>query len=937
MKYYGDEVGNSLPADLEKTNAAAASSAASTSKDSYTEKITLRLVNNKQYKFWFKYKYEDPETKEIVLSDSSPIWTESFTVPNLTRAVKNLTLTAGSQSYGVKFDLDPLSVQEDVVIFESLTSDFATQTIVYTGTSTNVSILTTGPNAFANRWVKVRSRDKWDDLNISEATAGPIKPFTSDPDTTYTVENPGSSSATASIDPKDLSGFSLVSTISWAQSTNVKTAGYAIRWSTDNPSTVATPLWEYASVSGIATTSFTATGLIPNTTYYYQVASTTPYDVVNWTGAASGTFIASDADGTAAGALARLKSFIAIGGASQDLFKIGTGITQGINLSVDPIVSPTLTQGTYHGIILNKSTTNVGNNFWLTTGQFRVGNPTEFMYWNGTNLYLTGSINATGGKFTGNVQLAIPPLATTSGVLYAGANPTSGARVRFSSEGIFAYDNTSTSNETGQTFSLVQSTGRLNAELGTVGGWSLAKTSLSSSNTKIENSGNITLGNQVGSIYPIIRLSADDPTYRLWIGSNSGSTAPFRVTKEGILYASAAVIGLAAGSTIEGYATSDQLTATNNNLATTNSNISGFSSTITALNNRVGTVETNKANSSDVNTALGLKANSFDVNTALGLKANLSALDAKLDTNAFSVLAVAERINLIDPNVVTIDGGKLTAGSVDTLQLAVGAVTAVEIAAGTITADEIAAGAITAEKIEAGAITAGKIAATQTLSGHTIVGNRIATSSSSTRVELVNNTVDSLRAIISGSTVGHVLGYGTAAQGGMVMHYGSTANPDVTSGHVRVQSNYAILVGTASNYVEADSNSIYLRNGSGGVLANLNTLASGASNVRYTGTQFYAVTSTRDSKTNIQDISFTDNQIKSLRPRVFQGKEDIKWGMEQYGLGLIAEEVAEIEGLETLIDKDKDGNLVGVNYDRISVALIDVLKRVLDRLDALES
>jgi hypothetical protein len=556
--YDRDEVGYRLPPDLEITPAAAAASAAVGSKDSYTKKIKLPLIKNKQYKFFFTYLHEDPETKEIKESDRSPVWKETFTIPNLTKAVKNLTLTPGSQSYGVKFDLDPLSEQEDVVIFESLTSNFATQTIVYTGTSTNVSILTTGPNAFAPRWVKVRSRDKWDDLNISEATAGPVTPFSADVDTTYTVENPASSSASASIDPKDLSGFSLVSTISWAQSTNVKTAGYAIRWSTDNPSTVTNPLWEYASVSGITTTSFTATGLIPNTTYYYQVASTTPYDVVSWTGAASGTFIASDADGTAAGALARLKSFIAIGGASQDLFKIGTGISQSINLNTDPLVSPTLTAGTYHGIILNKSTTNVGNNFWLTTGQFRVGNPTEFMYWNGTNLYLTGNVNATGGKFTGNVQLAIPAGATTSGTLFAGANPTSGARVRFSSEGIFAYDATSTDNATGQTFSLVQSTGRLNANLGTVGGWTLATTGFSSSNTKIENDGNITLGNQVGSIYPIVRLSATDD-FRLWVGSNSSSTAKFRVSKEGILYAEGAVLGLGAGSTIEGYATTGSL------------------------------------------------------------------------------------------------------------------------------------------------------------------------------------------------------------------------------------------------------------------------------------------------------------------------------------------------------------------------------------------
>ena len=529
-RWWEDEV----PPDLKKTDADSAATASKGSKDSYTKKITLPLVAYKKYSFWFTYLHEDSETKEISESDRSPIVTRTFDIPNLTKGVQNLTLTPGSQSYGVKFTIDPESVQEDVVIFESFTSNFATQTIVYVGTSTNVTILTTGATAFSPRWVKVRSRDRWLDANISEVTAGPVTPFSADVDTTYTVANPGSTSASASIDPKDLSGFSLVSNISWTQSTDTKTAGYAIRWSTDNPANVVSPLWEYASVSGITTTSFAATGLIPNTTYYYQVASTTPYDVVNWTGAASGTFIASDADGTAAGALARLKSFIAIGGASQDLFKIGTGISQSINLNTDPIVSPTLTAGTYHGIILNKSTLNVGNNFWLTTGQFRVGNPTEFMYWNGTNLYLTGNINATGGKFTGNVQLAIPTGGTTSGTLYAGANPTSGARVRLSSEGIFAYNSTSTNNTTGLTFSLQQSNGQIDARSGTVGTWTLAATGLESLNTKIESNGTITLGDTTGTLGSIVRLSATDP-YRIWVGSQSSSNAAFKVSSSGIL------------------------------------------------------------------------------------------------------------------------------------------------------------------------------------------------------------------------------------------------------------------------------------------------------------------------------------------------------------------------------------------------------------------
>ena len=50
-RYYGDEVGNSLPSDLEKTAAASAASAGSTSKDSYTKKINMTLIKGKKYKF----------------------------------------------------------------------------------------------------------------------------------------------------------------------------------------------------------------------------------------------------------------------------------------------------------------------------------------------------------------------------------------------------------------------------------------------------------------------------------------------------------------------------------------------------------------------------------------------------------------------------------------------------------------------------------------------------------------------------------------------------------------------------------------------------------------------------------------------------------------------------------------------------------------------
>jgi len=576
--YDRDEVGYRLPPDLEITPTAAAASAAVGSRDSYTKTIKMPLIKNKEYRFFFTYKHEDPETKEIKESDRSPVWKETFAIPNLTKGVLNLVLTPGYKSYGVKFDIDPTSVQEDIVIYESLTSTNIGNE-VYRGTSTNVTIPT---NSIATRWITVRTRDKWDDLNKTDTGPLPVTPLNPDPDTTYKVDNPATASAAASIDPKDLSGFSLVSTITWSQSINPKTAGYAIRWSTSNPDTAGvTPLWEYASVSGIDTLSFTATGLIPNTTYYYQVAGVTPYDVVDWTGVTTRTFIGFDADGTAAGALARLKSFIAIGGATQDLFKIGTGISQSINLNTDPLVTPTLTAGTYHGIVLNKSTTNVGNNFWLTTGQFRVGNPTEFMYWNGTNLYLTGNINATGGNFTGNVRL-------NGGTLFAGALPDSGQRVRLNSSGVFAYNSAGA-----QTFSL-DTAGYINATTGLIGGWNLGATTLSNNGVVLDSAnGQISVGSAPSnSVY----LSSTG-NFRIWAGSQSptDAAAKFKIGSDGTLYATGAVIGLGAGSTIDGYATTSSL---NNYTLTT---------TTTAINSRLQTVEGAYVTNTTLNTNIATK------------------------------------------------------------------------------------------------------------------------------------------------------------------------------------------------------------------------------------------------------------------------------------------------------------------------------------------
>ena len=786
MRYDRDEAGNSFPADLEKTNAASAASASSTSKDSYTNTIKMSLVKGKAYKFWFKYKYENPETKEVTLSDSSPIWKELFDIPNLTKAVKNLTLTSGFKSYGVKFDLDTLSVQEDVVIFESLTSNFATQTIVYVGTSTNVTIQA---SSYAPRWVKVRSRDKWDDLNISEATAGPVTILNSEVDTFVVPGAPTSVQVAAFNEISDPSNYTGYINVSWtAPATGAKGYNVGIWESTpgvtlpsrefkvegtsskidglfvgksyyvqvkslsefSTPSAWVPPALNYpvvipgnTAIPGAVTISGTAapksivftwsdpasnaalvtsggyyevklytnsagtgspletrkawsnqasfSGLTTGTQYWATVqpytSGSTPvagtitaiygplvptaidnpdlkgdFILANNQLQVGGTSNANDihlsaytkavpptgtpgslptygriyiggpetntsvavglyndsgtpfyADnygrfslgdkltwsGNLATPVLNVKGTIEVTGPSTFSSYVLSGATNsafiGIGKQVPYRVSSVEQSGTngLTGIVINKSGAAVNSDYIKSDGTFRLGE--GGLTYNGTQLNLIGNIQAAGGTFTGNLRVTTGSIV--SGGTWATDGTVSGARVVMQTGGLFAHDATGA-----QSVVIQASDGLIDARKGYIGGWTINATSqtdgyIQSSNTKIESSGNITVGNQVGSVYPIVRLSATDD-FRLWVGSNSSSNAPFKVSKDGILYATGAVIGLGAGSTGP-FASTDAL----NNYTLT--------SVTSGINSRLQGVEGAYVSVSTLNSSVATKNTTF--------------------------------------------------------------------------------------------------------------------------------------------------------------------------------------------------------------------------------------------------------------------------------------------------------------------------------------
>ena len=884
--------GGGIPADLEKDSTVAAASAASTSADSYTKTIRMVPVKDKTYKFFFTYLHEDSETKLITESERSPAFLVKHVIENETLPVQGLTLTSGFKCYGVKFTINPLSKQDDVVIFESLTSDFAVQNIVYVGTSTNVTIQA---SSYAPRWVKVRSRDRWDDLNISEATAGPVEILNSEIDTTKVPKAPTGVGVTPSIDPEDKSGFSIKIDVSWTASTDADTNGYVIRWSPNNPATVTNPLWEYGQVDGKEATKFSITGLTPNTVYYWQVTAKSPFNSISWnTGisgqVASGSFGPISDPNAPAGNL-QLRSILSIGGKTADLFKIGTGITQSINTS--NTITPTQTAGTYNGIILDRSTTNFGHNYWLNTGQFRVGSASSFLYWDGSDVYTTGKINATGGTFTGNLRVTTGSII--AGGTFAQDGTVSGARVVMQSGGLYAHDANGA-----QSVFIQSSDGLIDARKGYIGGWTLNGTSktvgsIESSNTKIESNGVITLGDTTGTLPSVVRLSATDPNYRLWVGSQVAANAKFKVGIDGTLYATNAVLGT--GSSIAGYVTNGSFSSTLANYVTGDTLSTTLGSYVTSL-------------------GLTSTLNSYSTSAQIAL--------AYLPTTSFDKVAILRKLNA-GTNGATLNGGILEART-------------------------IAADALVADYVYTGVLT-GNVIRTQTSDTFP----RISLNEVFNKLTFHTNAGSMQPGSIEGlgSTTYGQLRIQAPRPNGYEAASMTLYTLDDTTTTIMITSDLAWFSKGAifGSGILANSGTSYFNKMEIGSTIYANTLGV------YNGANAYPIrqvygdgvggsapgflrvqTSSRKDKKNIEPFPENNyiDMLTRLNPVRFndlsENDDDPK------AIGLIAEEVAEIQELRYgLAPIDKDGNPIAVHYELVGVLLIMALKEIKEKLNAIEN
>ena len=466
-------------------------------------------------------------------------YTDPLTAPVIS-AVKSAM--AYSVSYTANSAFDKIYVEES-------TNSGATWTSVGVTSSNPAYIPTTNS---LSRMVRAKFSKKLGGFTSYSDTVT-VTPDKIDPTDETPPSNPTNVSATATVDTNDKTGFSLQATISFTKSADSDCRGYRVRWTTQTEN----PIYEYGYVdhpSTGSTVSFTVSGLIPNTTYYYQVASVDQFNnTQSYTTA--GTFIAQDSTATAEGSLARLKSYISIGGATGDLFKFGTGILDSINTSTT--TTPSLTDAPetgYHGILLNK--TGNKNNFWLTTGQIRVGTDTQFMYFNGTNLYLTGDINARSGKISGNLTI------TNGGSFIARTADNALNKVTLNHLGLFAYDAAGT--ETTQIIS--------NAAVGSptfttvkalIGNWSVETDKIVGGGLSLNSSGSI-IGTSGASYIGIKPRQSAGTDIVLWAGNtetpaiNSAASgqAAFQVNANGQMRATGAIISgvvtLESGSSLGG-------------------------------------------------------------------------------------------------------------------------------------------------------------------------------------------------------------------------------------------------------------------------------------------------------------------------------------------------------------------------------------------------
>lgn len=147
-----------------------------------------------------------------------------------------------------------------------------------------------------------------------------------------------------------------------------------------------------------------------------------------------------------------------------------------------------------------------------------------------TNVYISGDIHSLTGTI-GGFDIGANYIRDVANSFGLSSAVTVADDVRFWAGATFA-------NKSTAPFRVTEG-GVVTATSGTIGGWSMSSTTLVGGNVTLSSLGDITIG--TGN--DVARLSSTDVTYRTWIGHATAASAPFSVTKTGLLYSIAGTIG----------------------------------------------------------------------------------------------------------------------------------------------------------------------------------------------------------------------------------------------------------------------------------------------------------------------------------------------------------------------------------------------------------
>jgi hypothetical protein len=299
---------------------------------------------------------------------------------------------------------------------------------------------------------------------------------------------------------------------------------------------------------------------------------------------------------------------------------------------------------------------------------------------------------------------------------------------------------------------------------------------------------------------------------------------------------------------------------------------------------------------------------------------------------------VAGTIEAVSIAAGTITGAKIAAGTITASNIATATITADQIAGSTITAAEIAAGTITAAEIEAGSITVDRLTA------GTLTAFTLRTSSGARRVT-VSASTNSISFTESSTTVGHI---GPASVDGIVMHYGSTFNPAVTTyPNAYVSSGDARIAYSSGIYVQVSSSGVTMNGNVFTLDAFYNQDASTSANAANTrmdtdGRTRRSTASSARFKEEIVSLStvadLDPSKLLTLPIRAFKFKSDYLDATDnRSGIlvpGLIAEEVAEHYPIAA--DRGNDGLVENWNERFVIPGMLALIQDLHARVESLE-